>query len=678
MSSQRLDRCIRILIGVTFFIPLVVLPAYFIFPFIVPKILLFRSAVVLMTAAFVLLLYKNRARYRMTSSPLHVAVLLFFLTFVVSTFTGVDWYKSFWDNHERMLGVFTLFHYVLYYLIVSTVIRGWPEWQRFFRLFLGAGMLVMLVGLIQKISPDFLLNRGSVRISSTLGNPIYVSGYGLFLMMVGYLLFVRTKETAWRWFSVVGIALGFSGIIASGTRGSLLAFLVSLPVLLISYHFSLKGEGRRIVKWLSIMIAAGGVLLGVLFFFRETGFVKQMPGIGRLYETSFHEFLGSARAQAWGIAFESWKERPILGWGPNNFFYAFNKHYTPKFLEYGWGETWFDNAHNIVMNTMADRGIVGLIIYIGLFVTAAVMLVRAFRKGKIDPHLLSIGMAFLAAHFVHNVFVFENPTSYLYFFFFLAFLHEQTGGAPEAGSQEKRTPSSFLIGGVWVIAFLIIWMTNIGAARANTKTLRAVQFLSLNRTESLALFDQALSLSSPHVDDIRNDFARSVAEAVIPYVQAGQTQFAAQLIDRSLAELQKNRVLHPLDIRVNVLQSQLLILSAQLTGKAFFYDQAVVELEDALIKSPQRQQLYYQLAAIQFERGQADKAIELLRTTIEADSNVGEGWWRLASVYQLLDMKQEALAVFEEADVRGARFDANGKQVRARIIAALAPASTTN
>ena len=43
-----------------------------------------------------------------------------------------------------------------------------------------------------------------------------------------------------------------------------------------------------------------------------------------------------------------------------------------------------------------------------------------------------------------------------------------------------------------------------------------------------------------------------------------------------------------------------------------------------------------------------------------------------------LDMKQEALAVFEEADVRGARFDANGKQVRARIIAALAPASTTN
>lgn len=239
-------------------------------------------------------------------------------------------------------------------------------------------------------------------------------------------------------------------------------------------------------------------------------------------------------------------------------------------------------------------------------------------------------------------------------------------------NQEKPRAIPAVTWVVWVVAVLIVWTTNVGAARANTKALRAIQFLSLNQTQSLTFFDQALSLSSPHVDDIRNDFARSVAEAVVPLVQAKQAQFAAELIDRSLAELQKNRTLHPLDIRVNVLESQLLILSAQLTNQSFFYDQAVAELEDAITKSPERQQLYYQLAAIQFERGQADKSIELLRKTIESDPKVGEGWWRLASMYQLRGMKQEALAVFQEADQRGAKFDANGVKIRAQITGALA------
>jgi hypothetical protein len=55
-------------------------------------------------------------------------------------------------------------------------------WRTALRVFLVAGTLVMLVGMLQVLKPDFLLNQGDKRIIGTLGNAIYMGGYGLFLM----------------------------------------------------------------------------------------------------------------------------------------------------------------------------------------------------------------------------------------------------------------------------------------------------------------------------------------------------------------------------------------------------------------------------------------------------------------------------------------------------------------
>ena len=47
-----------------FFVPLVVIPASFIFPFIVPKILLFRSLTAVLIGAYALLLFINWEEYK--------------------------------------------------------------------------------------------------------------------------------------------------------------------------------------------------------------------------------------------------------------------------------------------------------------------------------------------------------------------------------------------------------------------------------------------------------------------------------------------------------------------------------------------------------------------------------------------------------------------------------------
>jgi hypothetical protein len=52
----------------------------------------------------------------------------------------------------------------------------------------------MLVGILQIFNPNLLLNQGSPRIIATLGNAIYVGGYGMFLIFVSFLLFLKEEN----------------------------------------------------------------------------------------------------------------------------------------------------------------------------------------------------------------------------------------------------------------------------------------------------------------------------------------------------------------------------------------------------------------------------------------------------------------------------------------------------
>jgi hypothetical protein len=209
----------------TFFVPLIVLPSSFIFPFIVPKIVIFRSLVALMVGGYTLLLVSNWEMYRPRRNPATTALFAFLLSFAISTFVGTDPYHSFWDNHERMLGLFTIAHYVAYFFVASSVFKNWTEWKTALRWFLAAGSIVMVIGVFQVIDPNFLLNRGDVRVSSTLGNSIYVGGYGLFLLFVATLLFLKETNVVVRTAYGLAGALGIAGIIFSGARGAFLGLV---------------------------------------------------------------------------------------------------------------------------------------------------------------------------------------------------------------------------------------------------------------------------------------------------------------------------------------------------------------------------------------------------------------------------------------------------------------------
>ena len=661
-----LRRFIKFLAVLSFFVPLVVVPSTYIFPFIVPKILLFRSLVLLMLGAYILLLVSNWKEYRPRLTGITWVVSLFFVSLAVSTFVGVDWYKSFWDNHERMLGLFTIFHFVIYYFVLTSVVKELNDWRWLLRIFLFAGSVVMFIGLLQKFNPEMLLNRGGSRVSATLGNSIYLSGYGLFLVFLAILLFFKEQGGYWKITCILCGFFGFGGIFWGGSRGTVLGLLAGLFTLLLFYIIGLKQQKKIRIAFLSILCFVV-ILISGLFVFRQTNFVKQIPSVGALLNSSFTEGTGRTRLMAWEIAIDAWKEKSVFGWGPNNYFYAFNKYYNPKFLEFGWGETWFDNGHSAIFNTSAVQGTVGLLLYVSLFAMPIFYLWRAWRKNAIDVHLLSISSAFFVAHFVHNAFVFENPTSYLYFFFFLAFISAQISNVPASSAGGRSIPvvkepqksvSWGPSGAVLVVILLLIYSTDVNPSRANKLTLGAIRLLYSNPTEALVLYEKAAQTSTPHIDDIRNDFSRTVMQLIPQLVQSKQSDLALKLLLFCLEELKRNMLVHPLDVRVHLQAADIALQLFQAKKDASYLFQAEQILTDALSKSPKRQQIQYVLAGVKLQLQKPKEALKLIQDSVDSDPNISEGWLRLATIYYSLGNLEEARATLRSAKANGLQFEA--------------------
>ncbi|MFH1292368.1 MAG: O-antigen ligase family protein [bacterium] len=660
---KNLERLIKLLVYSSFFVPLVVVPSSFIFPFIVPKVLLFRSLVTIMLVAYILLLITNWQAYKPKLTALNITLFAFLLSFTISTFVGTDPYHSFWDNHERMLGLFTIFHYIAYYFICSSVFKEWKEWKWVLRVFLFAGSIVAIIGLVQVINPEFLLNKGSIRVSSTLGNAIYLGGYGLFLTFLAFLLFVRDNNKYWRVGYLLMGLLSITATFYSGTRGSMLGLLAGVGVLFIGYFIILK-EHKKTRIALGAIIVLGIILLGILYAYRQTDFVKNMPAVGRAINTSWTDVKNTPRWIAWEISIESWKERPVFGWGPNNYFYAFNLHYNPRSLEYGYGETWFDNAHNIIMNTLAVQGAFGLIVYLSIFVIASFTIWQFARKKDMKhKHLCVVSIAFLMAHLVQNITVFENITSYLYFMLWLALISSMAGNKQKKNSgktvPDKRIGSaSLLISALAII--LVIYVFNIQPAKANTRTLIAMRLLSSNPASAFSQLQPVLESSSPHVDDIRSDLARTVHSLVSQYSNQIGKEGSLKVLDQVYDALYKNLELHPLDIRNHMVLSQIAQTKAIIIQDPEYVFEREKLIEDALKKSPKRQQIIYVLAETKIRLNKKEEAFKLFDQALSDNPRIGETYWRIAYAHMLFgeyDKAQEALdlgykngAIFTEND----------------------------
>jgi tetratricopeptide (TPR) repeat protein len=175
-------------------------------------------------------------------------------------------------------------------------------------------------------------------------------------------------------------------------------------------------------KLVSIVLLIGVIVTVSIFSLKNTAFVHNNFALNRLTSISLKDPTAVSRILSAGIAWKSFLEKPLLGWGPENYETVYIKNFNPKIVKYLPEDFYFDRAHNKPMEVLATTGIFGFLSYISIFVFAFLLFWQNCKK---NTHWsltnLAIG-GLLLGYFIQNVFIFDFHESYLMFFLILGFI----------------------------------------------------------------------------------------------------------------------------------------------------------------------------------------------------------------------------------------------------------------
>lgn len=416
------------------------------FPFIGGKYAFFRICVELALACFLLWwafqakpqqLHGIRALAR---QPMVIAVTAFVFIFVLASLLAHDPISAFWSNYERGDGAFHMLHYYAFFVLLLLAFRTEQDWRRAFWVSVVAAGLMILYGVAAAASLDGFIGPyastssgfwgnllGPVRFQGSLGNAAYVAPYLMFV--IGYVLYLWLA--ARHKFSTIGKA-GYAALLVlfalffalSNTRGAFLGLFAAI----VAYALYLAFARPKLRKAIVIVLFVAAVGGSILFSLRNTEFVKRLPG-SRVFAIGLQERTVQTRLWTWGAAWKGFKERPLLGWGPENFTAVFDKHFDPRhFLPNEGSETWFDRAHSVFFDYLAETGILGLIAYLSMLAAAYFHILKsrladaAHSHPKLAPAAVALLFALPIGYFVQGLALFDVLPIYLNLFLLLAFI----------------------------------------------------------------------------------------------------------------------------------------------------------------------------------------------------------------------------------------------------------------
>ena len=583
------------------FVVLIVSGSMF-FPFITGKNFAFRILVEIIAALWIVLMIFD-ARYKPKKSFIAAMLAIFVIILTLSSVFGENFYRSFWSNYERMEGLVTYLHLFAFFLVLVSVMKTERIWKWFFHASIGASVIVGIYGVLQ-IAGKLATHQGD-RVDATLGNASYLAIYMAFHMFLTLMYFFRQKGGA-RWFYAPIIALQAFILYSTATRGALLGMVGGL--LLASVLIAIFSQSKKIK-----ISAAGALVLMIIlvsgfWFLRDSDFVKNSRVLHRFAGISLTETTTESRLTIWKMSWDGFKEKPILGWGLENYNLVFNKYYEPILWKQ---EPWFDRAHNVFFDRMTTGGALGLLTYLGLFAAAIYYLWRKRSITGFSVYDSALLTAMFAAYFFHNIFVFDNLISLVMFFIFLAYVHTRAAASDKPATpapadyknvvlrQENnygKATAAVVVAGVFIFVFYIVNIPGILAARG---MIDALQFSAKSDAQkSLEEFQKVInygSFGSMEAREHLSNFAMNI------YGQPNIDNNLKQAIaDFSITEMEKQNKMFPDDIR------EMLFLGL-LYNKTGRFDDAINVLEKALKISPKKQQLYFELGTSYLNKKEYDK-----------------------------------------------------------------------
>lgn len=388
-----------------------------IYPYVTAKTIAFRIIISIMLFLYIVLVLKNK-KYLPSKNSIVISFALFLVACFFSGIFSLDPSQSFWSTPERMIGTFNMIHFFLFFLILSCVFKTKEMWIRMINLW---NILIVSAGTIALynfISTHLSHNTSifSDRFYGFAGNPIFFAAVILIFFYLNlYLFFEKLPEShknkRFLWHIPIAI-MYIIFIFLTGSRGAFLALGITGVIFFISL---IVNPNYELNNWLKIDVQRISLIIFVflfigiasIFVFKRSPILRQNYLVSRLTSINLNDGASFSRIIVSKIGLNCFFQKPILGWGFDNFEICYQHNFDTLIAKVLPKETRFDKTHDMPIEILATTGIVGFIFYMGIYFYGYKNIRDLMLQDKISFYSgLSIILAIIA-YFIQNLFVFD-------------------------------------------------------------------------------------------------------------------------------------------------------------------------------------------------------------------------------------------------------------------------------
>lgn len=643
---------------------------HFLFPFITVKTYFFYILVDILFCCYLLLLTKKKL-YPLKNKLCYFLFGLIALRFLLDIL-GINFTRSFWGNYERMLGLYTWLHILIYLWMILSIYNVRERYIKLFKVSVFVSLLVSIYGLCQKFGLYFwiVLDTGDERVYSTLGNAAFLAGYLLINIFFALYLFGRNKNLSGRFFYGLVIVINLFVLFSTATRGALVGLVAAMMVMFL---FALIFYRNRKIKIISGMILLL-IILGSfsIFTLKDTWLIKNNLALHRISQISLKEITVKSRLLLWKMSWQASQDRFLFGYGDNNLIIPLDRYH-----DFELEQDWFDSSHNQFFDELLAHGIIGLIAYL-LFLF---FVFRQIIKEKSNDFWLSIVfLGLLTAYLVQNLFIFDTLTIVLLFILFFGFLCLKTDAEKEIVIN-KTLPQSL------TKLFIVVILISVSFIYLHTippllKVVQGQKYIKVDIDKTTKMFKEAeeqawfgygnlaplmaettlVALEQPERYGA-NELARYMFVVITTYKKAITASNNYSKFYINLAKLyQSARIINPnfIDQSIDLLKQAQVYSPDRIDvyyalAQGYFYKDDIASAENILkeaLKLNFRQgNVYLGLAEIQFRKGEPADAFKSLEMAEQFNMKISfERWEQFAQLLVAREKWPDVLKVFFEVD----------------------------
>ncbi len=482
-SSLFISRIIVFSLTATALLPLVSVP-----PWLAPpdwgKAVLLR---LLLSLAWCLFLWQvlsgnhriPRVEWRSSQGLLLSLLLAFLVLFGIATLLSQDINFSLWGDPVRSGGFVNLVFFISFPFLLFLALKP-ADWNLILKGFLWGAIGVSVIALLQ----------WEARAVSTVGSTMALA---LFLLLVAFFFLARLRN-----WSLLLLSVFLFVILLTQSRAAWLGLATGV----LFYVLFLPGKRWWQDKKRRVLFSACLVLaISFLFFFSIAPALPQ-----EFQRFRFPNLQEEPRFSAWRVSMRALKEKPLFGYGPENFSIGFDRHYDPSLPNIGRARgsgitTWWDRAHNIFLDIGTQAGLGTVLIYLALFATLFWILHKKKQQGGqtvLQAHALQA--AFLA-YLVANLFSFETFSPQYAFFLLVGYtlyLNSHEGNSMKIPSFPLAIPL-FVASTLFLVWFN--WRYTIQPLQVNKNLVIARYFLEQAQcTQALPYLEKAIRQKGTMLD----------------------------------------------------------------------------------------------------------------------------------------------------------------------------------